>query len=278
MYKYEGALNMKKNIKKIVLKIKKYYYLPRKKMTLKRLFSLIELPYPKKYKKYKNNYVSLVSMNIKRKSFPLGTVLFQEIYDEEDPQKVYDKAKQLGISFCILTGKINDTTTNKIPYVVVKKPHKYFVRYSALVKKTKSPITIAVTGSVGKTSAKQFISAVLTSKYNIKENIGNMNLRAHVGAYCQTLNKKYRFYLQETGGCIPNMVRDCGKILNPDCFIVTNIGNSHIENYKTLDNLIKDKLSMDKYLKKSGIAILNFDDKNIVDNCQNFKHKIISYG
>lgn len=268
---------MKRYIKKVIRKIRKYYYLPRRTLTLKRLFAIMELRFPKKYKKYRNNYVSCVSMNIKRKSLPFGTVFFQEIYDEKNPQKAYNKAKELGASFCILTGKIKDSSSNKIPYVVVKEPHKYFVRFCSWVKKTKRIETIGVTGSVGKTSAKQFICAVLSSKYNIKENGGNMNLRAHSGAYCQTLKKTYDFYVQEVGGCIPNMVRDSAKILQPECFVVTNIGNSHIENYTTQENLIKDKLSIDKYLKKKGIAILNLDDKNIKNNLNMIKHKIVSY-
>lgn len=265
-----------RKIKRYIVKIKKKLCkMFRKKITIKKMFDIINLKLPKELYKIKDNYVPYVTMDLTRKKYPYGTVYFQDVYYQENAQKAYDKAKSLGAALCILTDKIVDESKDKIPYIVVKEPSIYFVRICKYINKSNKAITIAVTGSIGKTSAKQFIYEVISSKYKTKQNTGNDNLRLHIGANVQTLRKKDKFYVQEVGGCIPNMVYDSANILMPDCFVVTNIGDSHIESYGSKEEIAKDKLSLDKFLKPNGIAILNYDDK-ILSNAK-LDHKIISY-
>lgn len=250
-------------------------YLSSERLTIKKIFSITHIKFPINLIKIRNNYVPYVTMNISKTSYHYGTVYFQDTYYEKNPQKAYDKAKERGAALCFLTGKIEDKSQNRIPFIIVDNPHVHFIKICKYLKKKHNVKTIAISGSVGKTSAKQFIYSVLSSKYECLENPGNYNLRTHVGATIQLLKRKHKFYIQEVGGCIPNMVEDSAKMLFPNCFVITNIGNSHIENYGSQQNIAKDKLSIDKYLKRNGIAILNFDDK-ILSKAK-LNHKVISY-
>lgn len=120
---------------------------------------------------------------------------------------------------------------------------------------------IAITGSVGKTSTKDIIYSVLSTKYNTLKTEGNLN--NDIGLP-RTLLK-----LEDEEAAVIEMGMDkkgeldyLSKITNPDIAVITNIGQSHIMNFKDgQDGIFKAKMEITNGLKPNGTLIVNGDDK-----------------
>ena len=117
---------------------------------------------------------------------------------------------------------------------------------------------IAITGSNGKTSTKD-ICYSLTSNivgeqyvYATKKNTNN-----HIGVPINllSLSEEHRFSFIELGTNHPGEIETLAKIVQPDISLITNIGASHLEFFKSRENVAKEKSSIYKYMKDGGVAI-----------------------
>lgn len=120
---------------------------------------------------------------------------------------------------------------------------------------------IAVTGSNGKTTAKEMIAWVLSEKFRVLKNEGTKN--NHIGLPLTLLNldSSYNFVVLEVGTNHPGEVEYLAKICGPNIGIITNIGPSHLEYFKNLEGVFREKYTLMKYLKNPYTAILNEDDE-----------------
>ena len=103
---------------------------------------------------------------------------------------------------------------------------------------------IAITGSSGKTTTKEMIAHILSSKYKVLKNEGNNN---NIFGVCETLfklNDSYNMIVMELGSNKIGEISYLSKLCNPDLSIITNIGTSHLEYFKTRKEIFKEKYSI----------------------------------
>ena len=129
------------------------------------------------------------------------------------------------------------------------------------------PKVIAITGSVGKTSAKEAIAVVLRAKFNTRtpsknfnneigtpltilgqENSPGKNILAWLWIFILAIklvlikDKNYpEVLVLEMGADKPGDIKYLTAIASPDISIITAIGSSHIEFFRTIDNIVKEK-------------------------------------
>ena len=136
-------------------------------------------------------------------------------------------------------------------------------RYNRI--KHKEIESIAITGSVGKTSTREMISSVLSQKYNLMVTEKNMN--GHIGLPLMTARlEKQDLGVFETGIDFVGEMDILGQIVTPDIAVITNIGTSHIGKFGSQDIIYREKTNIAKYLIGKKILLLNKDDiylKNI---------------
>ncbi|MBI4049370.1 MAG: UDP-N-acetylmuramoyl-tripeptide--D-alanyl-D-alanine ligase [Candidatus Doudnabacteria bacterium] len=164
------------------------------------------------------------------------------------------------------------------------------------------PKIVGITGSVGKTSAKEAVSLVLSSRYRVRSSYENYNNEiglplSIIGEYSagknffawllivlKALLKLFTFrYPQilvlemgsDRSGDIEYLVSVVSKL---DAVVLTDIGISHLEFFASASALAKEKLSITKGLSKEGVAIANFDNDRIRENLNMDKYRVISYG
>lgn len=126
-------------------------------------------------------------------------------------------------------------------------------------KKHSSIETIAITGSVGKTSTRQMISSVLAQKYSLMVTEKNMN--GHIGLPLMAIKlDEQELGVFETGIDFVGEMDILGSIVTPDIAVITNIGTSHIGKFGSQDIIYKEKTNIAKYLKGKKILLLNKDD------------------
>ena len=118
---------------------------------------------------------------------------------------------------------------------------------------------IAVTGSVGKTSTKDIIASVLSTKFNVLKTEGNYN--NHIGLPLTLLKlKDHNAVVVEMGMNHFGEISTLSNIAKPTIAVITNIGTSHIGILGSRENILKAKLEILEGLQTNGKVIINNDN------------------
>ncbi len=162
---------------------------------------------------------------------------------------------------------------------------------------------IAVTGSVGKSSAKEAIATLFAGNNDVRVSQKNFNSEIGLPLAVLGLPNGKRSALQwakilwsakrrsrrpdptfpktlvlEMGVDHPGDMAHLVSIAPPKVAVVTAIGESHYEFFGSLQNIINEKMLLVESLEKDGVAVLNRDDKEVWDNRDRAKCRVISYG
>jgi len=120
---------------------------------------------------------------------------------------------------------------------------------------------IGITGSVGKTTAKEIIAAVLSEKYSVLKTEMNLNNELGVPLTLLSLEEKHEAAVIEMGISDFGEMSRLAAMVRPDIFVMTKIGYAHIEELGDLQGVLKAKTEAFAYMKPTGIAVLNGDDE-----------------
>jgi len=137
---------------------------------------------------------------------------------------------------------------------------------------------IAVTGSNGKTTVKEMISSIFSQQGNVLSTIGNLNNEIGVPLTLLQLTNDYKYAVIEMGANHVGEIEYLSNIAVPDVAVITNVGDAHLGEFGSIDNIAKTKSEIFSGLSNTGIAILNADDTYYSywkDKC---KVKNISFG
>ena len=123
---------------------------------------------------------------------------------------------------------------------------------------------VAITGSVGKTTTKDMVASVLSSKYRTLKTAGNLNNHLGLPMTVFRLTAEDEIAVLEMGmnhlGEIDYLVRIAQPDAQPDLAVITNVGDAHIGNLGSRENILRAKCEIFHGLKKGGTAVLNGDD------------------
>lgn len=120
---------------------------------------------------------------------------------------------------------------------------------------------LAITGSNGKTTTRELITAVLSHKFRVHSNSGNLN--NHIGVPLTLLSapRSTQYMIVEMGASHPGEIADLCNIAEPDSGIITNIGRAHLEGFGSQEGVLNAKSELYAYLGNRG--------GTIVCNCSN---------
>ncbi len=150
---------------------------------------------------------------------------------------------------------------NKICWVKVKDTTRALGDIACFYRSKFSLPVVAVTGSNGKTTAKEMISWVLSMQYQVLKNEGTKNNHIGLPQTLLNLNENHELAVVELGTNHPGEIRYLSGISRPNIGVITNIGPSHLEHFGDLSGVLKEKYSLVDALDKPAIAILNADDQ-----------------
>ncbi|MDD5174206.1 MAG: UDP-N-acetylmuramoyl-tripeptide--D-alanyl-D-alanine ligase [Candidatus Omnitrophica bacterium] len=127
-------------------------------------------------------------------------------------------------------------------------------------KKFSIPV-IGVTGSNGKTTVKDMIAGVLSSRFNVLKNEGTKNNHIGVPLTLLKLNSSHDMCVIEMGTNHRGEIRLLADIASPTVAVITNIGPSHLEFLKDLKGVFAAKREILEGLSRGSLVIINGDDK-----------------
>ena len=257
-------------------------YREKRDLTVADFFRIADLPLPDDFADIADHTISDFTADPRRLT-PDSIFLYwgKSPISAGDPASVLQMAIDSGC-LCVISNKpcahphtllLPDTTdalegTNRIREAYIKASH-----YIRSLHKAK---VITVTGSVGKTSTKEMIEAVLRQHYkNPLISKGNNNSMFSITRNIQSLKRTTNVYLQEVGAFAPKTIEYSARQLAADIAVYTNIGVSHIESYGSQEALTADKLSLSTFGKPDGLAIINYDDPILMGH--SFTQQVITY-
>lgn len=119
---------------------------------------------------------------------------------------------------------------------------------------------IGITGSVGKTSTKEFIAGVLSEKYNVLKTDGNYNNELGVPLTLLRIREEHEAAVIEMGISDFGEMHRLSRMARPDICVITNIGQCHLENLKSREGILKAKTEIFDFMAEDGEVCLNGED------------------
>ena len=136
---------------------------------------------------------------------------------------------------------------------------------------------IGLTGSVGKTTTKEMMAAILSQKYGVHKNEGNLNNHYGVPLTLFQLSEKHEIAIVEMGANHFGEIQRLAEIAEPTHAIITAVGRAHLEFFGSVEGVARAKLELFEVIKEHGVAFVNVDDPMIVQKMPDVNRKI-TYG
>ena len=173
-------------------------------------------------------------------------------------QYVPEEAKKSGKPFCA---------------IIVEDTIKAMGDLAAYYRGFSSAKFVAVTGSVGKTTTKEFIYAVASASFKTHKTQGNYNNELGLPLTIFGIEPDDKVVVLEMGMSALGEIEHMSKIARPDIALVTNIGTSHLASLGTRENICRAKLEIRLGLPEDGILLLNADEPLLFNQYETLEKK-----
>lgn len=121
---------------------------------------------------------------------------------------------------------------------------------------------IGITGTNGKTTTKELISAVLSQTHNVLYTLGNLNNHIGVPLTLLRLKAEHDLAVIEMGANHPGEIKFLCEIAEPDYGIITNVGKAHLEGFGSFEGVIRTKGELYDYLRQKGDSTIFIHQDN----------------
>jgi UDP-N-acetylmuramoyl-tripeptide--D-alanyl-D-alanine ligase len=135
----------------------------------------------------------------------------------------------------------------------------------------------AITGSVGKTSTKEMLAAVMAQKFSTFKSPGNFNNLLGIPLALQKLAPKYTHGVVEMGMSSPGEIKRLVKMIDPEVGVVTWIGPAHLEFFRDVRAIARAKRELFDHMAQDGLGVVNIDNPILARWKRNMKRTLVGY-
>lgn len=189
-----------------------------------------------------------------------GSLFIPLVGERFDGHAYIGAALNAGAAGCLTAKEWENRRADKF-YIKVDDTERALGALAAWYKDSFSIPFIAVTGSVGKTTTKDMIAAVLGVRYKVLKTEGNHNNNIGMPLTILGLDHTYQMCVLEMGMDKFGEIDYLSGIVRPQVGIITNIGDAHIEKLGSRENIFKAKCELLPHMGKDSLLILNGDDE-----------------
>src|SRR5438309_10492637 len=137
---------------------------------------------------------------------------------------------------------------------------------------------IGVTGSAGKTTTKEAIAHILSTRFRVLKSEGNFNNHFGLPLTLLRLEPEHDAAVIEMGMSHLGEIAALAKIAQPEIGVVTNVAPVHLEFFESIGEIARAKYELIDSLPAGGIALLNADDEYVSQFGRDFHGKVVLYG
>lgn len=138
--------------------------------------------------------------------------------------------------------------------------------------------TVAITGSTGKTTAKDLTAQVLSGRFVTLKNAGNLNTEVGLPLTLFNLESEHQAAVLELAMRGPGQIRTLAKVAQPEVGVITNVGVAHIELLSSQENIASAKGELLECLPENGLAVLNGDDTWVRSQAGRSRCPVVYFG
>lgn len=223
------------------------------------------------YELYKRSYtVTTDSRNVSK-----GCVFVALKGEHFDGNDFAVRAAEEGVAACVIADR-QDLPEHERLFVVDDSLETLQELAAYHRKKMGLPI-IGITGTNGKTTTKELVSAVLAKKFNVVFTQGNFNNHLGVPLTLLKIKPEAEIAVVEMGANHPGEIKQLANIVKPDFGIITNIGKAHLEGFGGFEGVIRTKNEMYQHIAEhNGMLFVNNDNELLTDLSRNINK--VTYG
>lgn len=171
------------------------------------------------------------------------------------------KALESGSSYAVIDEATYAPAKNK-HYIVVDNCLQTLQQLANYHRRQIGTRLIGITGTNGKTTTKELISAVLSKAHHVLYTQGNLNNHIGVPLTLLRLTAEHDLGVIEMGASHPGDIKELVNIAEPDYGIITNVGKAHLEGFGSFEGVIKTKGELYDYLRQRGDSTIFIDYNN----------------
>jgi UDP-N-acetylmuramoyl-tripeptide--D-alanyl-D-alanine ligase len=215
--------------------------------------------------------VSIDSRTIKK-----GEIFFALKGERFDGHDFLQEAIDRGAKAAVVSKKKKITT--KIAIINVAHTLTALQELAKFYRQKFNPVVIGVTGSNGKTTTKDMLKALLSSKYKVTATLGNYNNIVGLPLTLFEISPETEFLVLEMGANHAGEIKRLAEISLPQMGVITNIGATHLQFFRCISNVLSAKMELVQFLPRRGKIALNIDDAHLRSQFKKIKQKIITFG
>jgi len=205
------------------------------------------------------NNLEITGAEIDSRNIKKGNIFFAIVGKNNDGHNFLQQAEKKGAVLAIVKRKVKKI---KIPQILVADTHKALIKLAKYYRKSFKGIVIGITGSVGKTSTKDYLNHILLDSkltYCSRKSFNN-----NYGLPLEILNmpKKTQIGIFELGMNHKNEIKELSKIANPEISIILNVHHVHSKNFKSLKEIALAKSEIFTSVNSVNTLIINRNIKN----------------
>lgn len=195
-----------------------------------------------------------------------------------DGHRFVEKAVERGAAGAVVERTWKAITPSSFPLIRVDDVLAAYQRIAAEYRRSLSLKVIAITGSNGKTTTKDFVAAALGYRFRVTKTEGNFNNHVGLPRTMLEASSTDEIAVWEMGMNHPGEIAALAKLALPDVAIITNVGIAHIEFMGTREAIAKEKGALAEAIGAEGTLILNADDPFSQEIASRTRAKVIFAG
>ncbi len=227
---------------------------------------------------YPDRYRSVTSVSIDTRTIKNNSIYVAIKGKAFDGHDFVDEAIDKGAKAIVVSNrKLNRFEHVEIPIISVRNTLDAYAELARIWRGKQSAKVISLTGSNGKTTTKEMIAHLLSSKYKVHKTTANNNNQIGVPLTILSAPKNVDFIVLEHGTNHFGEIEYTARVANPDFSLITNIGNSHTQYLKNKEKILEEKSALFNHTKKDGLIFINNDDPYLKSIKSSYKN-VITYG
>jgi UDP-N-acetylmuramoyl-tripeptide--D-alanyl-D-alanine ligase len=177
-----------------------------------------------------------------------------------------------------VAGLVGRASAAALPLLVVEDTTCALADIARHVRRGFGAPVVAITGSTGKTTTKEFVAGLLSARGLVLKTEGNLNNQFGLPLTLCRLEPSHRAAVLELGMSAPGELRRLTDIAQPNVAVITNVAPVHLEFFPSLEAIAEAKAEILEGLGRDGVAVLNHDDPQLRALGERCGRRVIWFG
>lgn len=210
---------------------------------------------------------------------PKGSIFIALKGASFDGNKFAKMALEKGCSYAVVDEK-EYADANDDRYILVDDALVAFKELAREHRRQFNIPVIGITGTNGKTTTKELITAVLSEKFNVMHTQANYNNDVGVPKTLLQLNSEHEIAVVEMGASHPGDIKKLIEYVEPTCGMITNVGRAHLQGFGSFEGVKKTKGELYDFIKAhEGLIFLNESNADLTEMASERQmERIVTYG